>query len=86
MRARRKFFDLHAANKSQIAEHALTQFARVCEIEQQVRDVPTKQRLDVRQQRSRAVMDALHEWMLRQRQQVAGNSATAKALDYSLKR
>ena len=84
--ARRKFFDLHAANKSQIAEHALTQFARVYEIEQQVKDVPTKQRLEVRQQRSRAIMDALHEWMLLQRQQVAGNSATAKALDYSLKR
>jgi hypothetical protein len=84
--ARRKFFDLHAANKSQIAEYALTQLARVYEIEQQVKDSPTNQRLEIRQQRSRAIMDALHEWMLRQRQQVAGNSATAKALDYSLKR
>jgi len=27
--ARRKFFDLHAANKSTIAEFALAQFARV---------------------------------------------------------
>ncbi len=84
--ARRKFFDLHAANKSQIAQYALTQLARVYEIEQQIKDLPTNQRLEIRQQRSRSIMDALHEWMLLQRQQVAGNSATAKALDYSLKR
>ena len=84
--ARRKFFDLHAANKSQIAEHAIKQLAQVYEIEQQVKDMPEAQRLEIRQQRSRPIMDALHEWMLRQRQQVAGNSATAKVLDYSLKR
>ena len=51
-----------------------------------VKDMPEAQRLEIRQQRSRPIMDALHEWMLRQRQQVAGNSATAKVLDYSLKR
>lgn len=32
--ARRKFFDLHAANKSQIAEHAIKQLAQIYEIEQ----------------------------------------------------
>ena len=84
--ARRKFFDLHAANKSQIAEFALTQFARVYEIERAVQDTPAPQRLQTRQQHSRPILDALHQWMVLQRQQVAGNSATAKALDYSLKR
>jgi hypothetical protein len=84
--ARRKFFDLHAANKSQIAEHAIRQLAQVYEIEQQVKEMPEAQRLEIRQERSRPILEDLHEWMLRQRQQVAGNSATAKALDYSLKR
>jgi hypothetical protein len=84
--ARRKFFDLHAANKSQIAEFALQQFARVYEIEREGKDLPPPQRLDIRQQQSRPVLDALYEWMVLQRQQVAGNSATARALDYSLKR
>jgi transposase len=83
--ARRKFFDLHAANKSQIAEFALQQFARVYEIEREVQDKPPPERLQTRQQRSRPILDAL-QWMVLQRQQVAGNSATAKALDYSLKR
>ena len=84
--ARRKFFELHAAHKSQIAEWALQQFARVYEIERDVQALPAPQRLEIRQHCSRPVLDALHEWMVLQRQQVAGNSATAKALDYSLKR
>ena len=77
--ARRKFFDLHAANKSQIAEFALAQFARVYEIERDVQDTPAPQRLQTRQQHSQPILDALHQWMVLQRQQVAGNSATAKA-------
>ncbi len=84
--ARRKFFDLHAANKSQIAGVALAQFARVYEIEREVLSLSAPERLQARQQRSGPILDALYKWMLQQRQQVAGNTATAKALDYSLKR
>ena len=84
--ARRKFFDLQAANKSQIAGVALAQFAGLYEVEREVQTLSAPERLQVRQQRSRPILDALHKWMLLQRQQVAGNSATAKALDYSLKR
>ena len=84
--ARRKFFDLHAANKSQIAEFALQQFAQVYEVEREEQSMAAPQRLQARQQHSRPTLDALHAWMVLQRQQVAGNSATAKALDYSLKR
>jgi transposase len=84
--ARRKFFDLHAANKSQLAEFALQQFARVYEIEREVQALSAPERLQARQQHSRPILDALHQWMVLQRQKVAGNSATAKALDYNLKR
>ncbi len=84
--ARRKFFELHAASKSQIAEFALSQFARVYEIEREVQSAPAPERLQARQQRSRPILDALHQWMVLQRQQVAGYSATSKALDYSLRR
>ena len=84
--ARRKFFELHAASKSQIAEFVLHQLARVYEIEREVQNTPAPERLQARQQRSQPILDALHQWMVLQRQQVAGNSATAKALDYSLRR
>jgi transposase len=84
--ARRKFFDLHAANKSQIAEFALAQFARIYDIEREVKDVEAEQRQASRQQQTKPVLDALHQWMLLQRQKVPEGSATAKALDYSLRR
>ena len=84
--ARRKFFDLHATGKSQIAETALAQFGKVYDIEREIRDATTDERRAARQQRTRPIIDALHQWMTLQRQSVPGNSATAKALDYSLRR
>jgi transposase len=38
--ARRKFFDLHASSKSQVAESALQQIGMVYEIEREVQDLP----------------------------------------------
>ena len=84
--ARRKFFDLHAANKSHIAEFALAQFAQVYEVEREVKDLDAMERQRIRQQKAKPVLDALHEWMGLQRQKVPASSATAKALDYSLRR
>lgn len=84
--SRRKFFDLHAANKSQVAESALQQIAKVYEIERELKDLAPDERQRIRQVRSKPVLDALHQWMLLTRQKVTDGSATAKALDYSLKR
>jgi hypothetical protein len=84
--ARRKFFDLHAANQSQIAQSALEQLARIYEIEREVKELSAEQRLAVRRERTQPVLDALHEWMTLQRRKVPDGSATARALDYSLKR
>jgi hypothetical protein len=61
--ARRKFFDLHASSKSQIAGFALKQFARVNEIEREVKDMDAVQRQEVRQHSAKPVLDALHQWM-----------------------
>jgi len=84
--ARRKFFDLHAANQSQIAEFALQQFARVYEIEREVKELSADQRQAIWQQQTKPLLDALNQWMLLQRQKVPEGSASAKALDYSLRR
>ncbi len=35
--ARRKFYDLHAANKSQLADHALAYIGQLYELEQQAK-------------------------------------------------
>ena len=84
--ARRKFFDLHATNKSLIAEFALKQFAKVYAIEREVKELKPDERRAIRQQQTQPLLDALHQWMTLQRQQVPDGSATAKALDYNLRR
>lgn len=84
--ARRKFFDLHAANKSQLAEQALHAMGGLYEIERQARNMSDEERWRIRQEKASPILDALHNWMLAQRDLVPNGSATAKALDYSLKR
>ena len=84
--SRRKFFDLHVANKSQVAESALQQIAKIYEIERELKNLDSEERQRIRQLRSAPIMDALHRWMLLTRQKITDGSATAKALDYSLKR
>lgn len=84
--ARRKFFDLHASSKSQIAEFGLAQFARFYDIEREIKDMQPQQRQAIRQQQTKPLLDALHQWMLLQRQKVPEGSAITKALDYSLRR
>ena len=84
--ARRKFFDLHAANKSQLAEQALHSIGGLYEVERQAKDMSNEDRWRLRQEAALPIAGKLHEWMLAQRERVPEGSATAKALDYSLKR
>ena len=84
--ARRKFFELHANGSSQIAGQALQTIGLLYDIERQTQDLTAEDRQAIRQDKSRRIADALHDWMLAQRGQVANGGATAKALDYSLKR
>lgn len=84
--ARRKFYDLHVANKSQLAEQALRHIAQLYDIEREVRDLLPDERQRIRQEKAKPIAAALHSWMLAQRQLVHEGTAIAKALDYSLKR
>ena len=84
--ARRYFFELHVNHQSQIAAQALHYIAQLYEIERDVKSLPTAERQRIRQARSKPLADALHQWMVLQRSQILDGSATAKALDYSLRR
>lgn len=84
--ARRKFFELHAANKSQIAEQALAFIGQLYEIERMVAGASEDERLRIRQTQSRPVMEKLQRWLQEHRAKVPEGSATAKAIDYSLRR
>ena len=79
--ARRKFVDLQATGKSLIAETAVRFFAQLYEVEREVRALDAGERQHIRQVRARPLADALHAWMIAQRQQLPEGSATARAID-----
>ena len=84
--ARRKFFDLHVANQSTLAEQALEYIKLLYQVEAEAKDLTTEQRQIIRAKQAKPIAEALHQWMLTQRQKVPDGSGTAKALEYSLKR
>ncbi|QOR40232.1 IS66 family transposase [Billgrantia diversa] len=84
--ARRKFVDLHVAGKSQIAEQAIELIGQLYQIEREAQPLSAEERQQLRDTRARPIADTLHRWMLAHREKVPNGSATAKALDYSLKR
>jgi transposase len=84
--ARRKFHELWINHGSPIGEQALKFFGEIYDIEREVHEIEPEERRRIRQQRSAKVAEALHQWLGQQRKQVPEGSATAKAIDYSLKR
>lgn len=84
--ARRKFHDLHVANQSQIAGKALDYICQLYQIEREAAELTPEQRRHLRQRRSKPIIDQFQHWLMGKRQQVPDGSATAKAIQYSLKR
>ena len=82
--ARRRLFDAYKLTGSQIAGQAVTLIGKLYEIERQAKGLDAPQRLALRQQHSKPVAKALHEWLGQQRQHLAKADATAKAIDYAL--
>jgi transposase len=86
--ARRKFDELYANHRSELAGEALELFGKLYEVEREARE----QQLDaigrarLRQERARPIAEALHKWLIAHRLKVPDGSATANAIDYSLKR
>lgn len=84
--ARRKFHELWVNHGSLVGEQALKFFGPLYDVEREVARADSGSRLELRRLRSRPVADALHQWMRQQRQKIPDGSATAKAIDYSLRR
>ena len=84
--ARRKFFELHVANKSQIAEQAIKLISQLYDIEREAKELDPDARRTLRQAKSRPIADVMFEWMRLQRIKITDGSGTARALDYTLKR
>ena len=83
---RRKFFEAHKLAASAIAQEALARIGALYGIEQALREHPPDVRTALRQERSLPILDALHPWLIGQRQFLAKADATARAIDYALGR
>jgi len=84
--ARRKFYDLNAAQANPIAQEALLRIAALYEIEARGREMSIAERTTLRHREALPLLASMREWLKATRMTVANGGGTAKAIDYSLKR
>lgn len=84
--ARRKFVELHESGKSTIAIQAIEMMGQLYAIEKDIQSLPPDERQQIRQQKSKPIMDLLLKWLQVHREKVPKGSKTENAINYSLKR
>ena len=82
---RRRFYEIHQATGSPLAEEALRRIGELYAIEAEIRGRPAEERRATRQERSKPLVDALHSWLTAQLGRVSGKSALAEAIRYALR-
>jgi transposase len=83
---RRKFFDVHAANGSPIAQEALQHIAALYHVETAARGRPPDERRRLREQQSKPLLDEFHAWLTATKPKLSPNSELAAAIRYALGR
>ena len=84
--ARRKFFDLHHANQSPMAQEALQRISALYAIEAEGKALSIEARQQLRRDKSLPQLQAFHDWLVNTRLGIANGGTSAKAMDYTLKR
>lgn len=84
--ARRKYFELNAAQPNAIALEALSRIAALYAIEERGTALDIDGRTQLRQAQAQPLLASMHDWLRQTRMTVANGGGTAKAIDYSLKR
>jgi len=83
---RRKFHDLYQAHRSPIAKEALERIGQLYSIEQEIRGRSPAERQDVRQTRSRPLLETMHVWLKATLAKLSQKSDVAVAIRYALER
>jgi len=83
---RRKFFDVHKAQGSAIAEQALARIGKLYKIEEEARGKTPEQRKDIRQAKANPIFDDLENWLHKQLARISGKSPLAAAIRYAITR
>lgn len=83
---RRKFFDIHKASKSPVAEEALVRIAELYEVERTVRGRPPDERRRARQERAKPLFEELQAWLEQMLPTLPARGSLAKAMRYAIAR
>ena len=83
---RRKLVDVHQSQGSAIAEEAIKRIAGLYAVEKIARGEPPDKRVELRQERSKPILDELETWLAAQLPKISGKSELAKAIRYALTR
>lgn len=83
---RRKFFDVHEATGSSIAQEAISRIAALYAIEKDIKGKPPDIRVAMRQARSKPLLQDLEQWLKDTQQTISGKTQLALAMRYACKR
>jgi len=83
---RRQFFDLYEAHKSAIGKEALDRIAALYAIEEEIRGRSAEERREVRNARSRPLLESLKQWFEETLGKLSRKSDTTLAIRYALGR
>jgi transposase len=83
---RRPFYDLYAAHKSAVAKEALERIAALYAIEDEIRGRSAEERRQVRNERSRPLLESLQQWFEETLGKLSKKSDTTRAIRYALGR
>jgi transposase len=83
---RRKFYDLQVAHKSPVASEALERIAGLYAVESDIRGRSAEQRCEIRNLRSRPLLESLKQWLEETLGKLSRKSDTAMAVRYALGR
>src|SRR5215472_9975451 len=84
--ARRQFYDLYEAHKSPVAQEALERIAALYAIEEEIRGRSDGERRQVRNERSKPLLESLKQWMEETLGKLSKKSDTTRAIHYALDR
>jgi len=84
--SRRKFFELADLRKAPLAIEGVRRIDAIFAIEREINGATAEQRLAIRKERIKPLVDELEEWMRAERPRLSRHADLAKAIDYMLKR
>jgi transposase len=82
---RRYFYEFYDSTKSPLAADVLARIRELYAIETEIRGHPAEYRRQMRQERSRPIVEALHAWLQDHLGRVSAISDLAKAMRYTLR-